>query len=279
MGVGMVVGPGLGGLMSHYGAAAPFILAAVLALVNSLLILLMLTESLPPDKRSGRLPQSGEPRLNIMEAMKSELALLFVAILVGSLAEAINNGTFALFAEYEVGMGAVDIGWSFMFAGLAAIVVQGVLVGRLIRRLGEEMVAIGGAMLLIVSYICFLQTQSAGANLALWLGLAAPGQLHLLYLAMYSVNMAVFSAGVSLMRPSITAAVSKRTHSHQGSAMGRLNSFDSLGRVIGPALGGWLLDHESWVCLHRRNIVRSCSGDQLVIEPSGPRSGISPKAG
>ncbi|MDD4802474.1 MAG: MFS transporter [Syntrophomonas sp.] len=56
------------------------------------------------------------------------------------------------------------------------------------------------------------------------------------------VFMAVFSAGVGLIRPSISAAVSKRTSSAQGAAMGILNGYDSLGRAIGPALGGFMLD-------------------------------------
>ena len=54
--------------------------------------------------------------------------------------------------------------------------------------------------------------------------------------------MAVFSAGVGLIRPSISAAVSKRTVGTQGSAMGILQGYDSLGRAIGPALGGVMLD-------------------------------------
>jgi hypothetical protein len=48
--------------------------------------------------------------------------------------------------------------------------------------------------------------------------------------------MAIFSAGVGLMRPSISAAVSKRTADGQGSAMGILNGYDSLGRALGPML-------------------------------------------
>ena len=54
--------------------------------------------------------------------------------------------------------------------------------------------------------------------------------------------MAIFSAGIGLIRPSISAAVSKRTDSAQGTAMGILNGYDSLGRTIGPALGGFMLD-------------------------------------
>lgn len=242
MGVGMVVGPGLGGLMSSYGVAAPFFLAAALALFNSLLILLFLKESLPPEARSPVPGSASLAPMSLMDAMKGELALLFVALLLGSLAESINNGTFALFAEYQAGMGAVDVGWAFTFAGIAAIVVQGFLVGKMIPALGEEKVAITGILLLAGSYACFLHTPEAGQRLAAWFDLVQPGQLHSLYVGMFAINMAFFSAGVSLMRPSITAAVSKRTRYNQGSAMGRLNSFDSLGRVIGPALGGWLLD-------------------------------------
>ena len=56
-----------------------------------------------------------------------------------------------------------------------------------------------------------------------------------------SIAFMVVSAGVGLIRPSISAAVSKRTQGTQGSAMGILQGYDSLGRSIGPALG-FMLD-------------------------------------
>ena len=56
------------------------------------------------------------------------------------------------------------------------------------------------------------------------------------------VFMSVFAAGIGLMRPSISSAVSKRAIGGQGFSMGVLQGYDSLGRAIGPALGGMMLD-------------------------------------
>ena len=56
------------------------------------------------------------------------------------------------------------------------------------------------------------------------------------------VFMFVFAAGVGLIRPSISSSVSKRDESGQGFSMGILQGYDSLGRAIGPALGGFMLD-------------------------------------
>ncbi len=244
MGVGMVFGPVLGGFASQYGAAVPFFTAGFLALLNTLSVFFFLKESLPLEKRSNRLSPADKPafQFHIVQALNSTLAVLFLSILLGSTAEAINNGTFALFAEHEFGLSVADLGWAFMVAGISAIIVQGGMVGKLSRHFGEEKVAMLGVATMVISYILFLNSGYAGLCIDSLLMAPSPVRLHSVYVIIFSINMGIFGAGVSFMRPAITAAVSKRADIAQGSAMGSLNSFDSLGRVIGPSLGGFLLD-------------------------------------
>jgi len=217
MGMGMVFGPAIGGILSEISLAFPFVFAGLLALVNAISVRLLLPESLPREHRVVRKIE----RASLLEGLRGPLVILFLCICLASIGESIHHGTFALFAEGKLSFTARDIGWAFTAAGIVMALVQGFLVGRLINRLGEEKTAATGITIMGISFVLFLYMYNIPSSIAF---------------------MAVFSAGVGLIRPSISAAVSKRTDSAQGAAMGILNGYDSLGRAIGPALGGFMLD-------------------------------------
>lgn len=217
MGMGMVFGPAIGGILSGISLAFPFVFAGLLALANAISVWILLPESLPGDQRVIRKIE----RASLLEGLRSPLVVLFLCICLASIGESIHHGTFALFAESKLSFTARDIGWAFTTAGIVMALVQGLLVGRLINRLGEEKTAGAGIVIMGLSFMLFLFMYNIPSSI---------------------VFMAVFSAGVGLIRPSISAAVSKRTDSAQGAAMGILNGYDSLGRAIGPALGGFMLD-------------------------------------
>lgn len=217
MGMGMVFGPAIGGILSGISLAFPFVFAGLLALINAISVYILLPESLAGENRVIRKVE----RASLLEGLKTPLVVLFLCICLGSIGESIHHGTFALFAESKLSFTARDIGWAFTTAGIVMALIQGLLVGRLINRIGEEKTAATGIILMGTSFVLFLFMYNIPSSIAF---------------------MAVFSAGVGLMRPSISAAVSKRTTAGQGSAMGILNGYDSLGRAIGPVLGGFMLD-------------------------------------
>ena len=217
MGMGMVFGPAIGGILSGISLAFPFVFAGLLALANAISVYILLPESLASENRVIRKVE----RASLLEGLKTPLVILFLCICLGSIGESIHHGTFALFAESKLSFTARDIGWAFTVAGIVMALVQGLLVGRLINNIGEEKTAATGIILMGTSFVLFLFMYNIPSSMAF---------------------MAVFSAGVGLMRPSISAAVSKRTTAGQGSAMGILNGYDSLGRAIGPVLGGFMLD-------------------------------------
>ena len=217
MGMGMVFGPAIGGILSGISLAFPFVFAGLLALVNAVSVYILLPESLASENRVTRKVE----RASLLEGLKTPLAVLFLCICLGSIGESIHHGTFALFAENKLAFTARDIGWAFTAAGVVMALVQGLLVGRLINRFGEEKTAATGIILMGTSFVLFIFMYNIPTSIAF---------------------MAVFSAGVGLMRPSISAAVSKRATTGQGSAMGILNGYDSLGRATGPMLGGFMLD-------------------------------------
>ncbi len=218
MGMGMIFGPALGGMLSTISLGFPFIFAGFLGVINAVAIWFLLPESLAPEDRA---ESKQIQRVSLLEGLRSPLAMFFLVILCVSIGESINHGTFALFVEAKLAFNARDIGWAFTTAGISAVLIQGLLVGKMINRFGEERTAAVGIVLLASSLFLFTFTNNIFDTI---------------------LFMAIFSAGVGLARPSITAAVSKRTVSSQGSAMGILQGYDSLGRAIGPSFGGWMLD-------------------------------------
>ena len=120
----------------------------------------------------------------------------------------------------------VGAGWlmtsltmSPLMVGLVQAAILGGLVGRLINRWGEERLVRGGLVLAAAGYLLITLTRSVTT------------------LAIYA---AVAGAGHSLMRPSIASLISKRTQAGQGLSIGIMDSFDSLGRILGPAWAGWV---------------------------------------
>lgn len=218
MGMGMIFGPAIGSGLAMVSLAFPFLIAGVLCAVNSLGIVAFIRESLPVERRT---IYKGVRRHSLLQGLKTPMSFLFIVMLLSSLAESTNHGTFALYAEGKLGVGATDVGIVFTCAGIVSVLVQGLLVGRLMKRLGEEKTVGVGIIVLLCSMVGFLLS----TNLA---GLV--------------VFMGVFSGGIGLIRPSISAAISRRTTMQQGTAMGILQGYDSLGRVIGPSLGGFMLD-------------------------------------
>lgn len=217
MGMGMIFGPAIGGLLSTISLSFPFVFAGLLALANAVSLWLWMPESLAVEQRVVRKIE----RASLLEGIHSPFVVLFVVILFASIGESIHHGTFALFTEAKLSFTARDIGWAFTAAGVGSVLVQGLLVGRMINHWGEEKTASTGIILMGLSFVLFTFTFNIPSSIAF---------------------MVVFSAGVGLIRPSISAAVSKRTQGTQGSAMGILQGYDSLGRSIGPALGGFMLD-------------------------------------
>ncbi|HNX29652.1 MAG TPA: MFS transporter [Syntrophomonadaceae bacterium] len=219
MGMGMIFGPAIGGLLSGISLSFPFVFAGILALLNAAAAWRLLPESLPQEKRSRE--KQKIQRASLLQGIKSPFAVLFFVLMLASIGESIHQGTYALFTEAKLGFTARDIGWSFTAAGVISAMVQGMLTGKMINRLGEEKTASIGITLLGLSFILFIFTFNIPSSI---------------------VFMGVFAAGTGLIRPSISAAVSKRTLGAQGSAMGILQGYDSLGRAIGPSLGGFMLD-------------------------------------
>jgi DHA1 family tetracycline resistance protein-like MFS transporter len=137
-----------------------------------------------------------------------------------TLAQFVLHGTWVLFTEFRFGWGPRETGLSLTVVGINAALVQGVLLGWLLKRLGETRVVILGLASGLCAYIAY--------------GLVTVGWL--MYFVIFC-NFLAFAVG-----PALNAIVSKAADPReQGLAMGSLSSLGSLMAVIAPLLGAPLL--------------------------------------
>ena len=223
-GLGLMAGPALGGLLSLSSLHAPALAASVLALGNAAFGFLILPESLPPKRRT----PTPLRRLNPVSQLRSVLGmnairglLLVVFFLNLSFAGLLIN--FPLFSNARFGWDATANAFFFAFVGVCAVLTQGVLIGGLQPRLGEERLLLGGLSLM-----------------ALDLGLIALVPSGFL---LYPV-VGTLAVGTGLAIPALTSLISRRVSGReQGKVMGGLQAILSLTLIVGPVVAGLAFDH------------------------------------
>jgi len=228
MGVGMVLGPGLGGWLAAENLSWPFFLAAALSVVVLVFVYFILPESLPIERRATTKQKFNGPDLKGMwRALTGPLGYLMFLSFLLSFGLTNFEGIFGLYALERFGYGPQQVGTILTFIGLTSAATQAALTGPLSRRWGESRVIQGA---LGVSAVGFLLMLSASTFTAVLL------------------TTAFFIVGNALLRPAAAALISRRSSEReQGVALGMHNSFMSLGRIIGPVWAGFAFDY--WLSL------------------------------
>jgi len=220
MGLGMIFGPAVGGLLAGFGNHVPFMVAAGMALATMIYATIFMPETLDRTKVRA---EHGK-RLSFLNSLKGPLAFLMILAFAISAANASLEAVLAYYAKDIFGYGAPQMGLAFTVMGIASVILQGFLVGRIVSRFGEQKVIVFGLALSVMAFV--LITEAGGlATLTAYLVFAGIGQ--------------------GLVRPGITSLISKKTAAGQGETMGTMSAFDSMGRIVGPVYGGqvYLLHH------------------------------------
>jgi len=139
-GIGFVIAPAIGGFLGEINQRAPFWVAVVLCLANFVYGLLVLPESLPPEKRSPRFDwRHANPigSLRLLSRYPQVLGLVGVLFLM-ALAHMVYPSTFVLYADYRFGWGPQMVGYTLAAVGVLAAIVQGVLIKKIVGSLGER---------------------------------------------------------------------------------------------------------------------------------------------
>src|SRR5262245_42295838 len=144
-GVGFIVGPTVGGLLGAIDLRAPFWGAAALCLLNALYGFFILPESLPRDRRAPFHWRRANP-IGAIAMLRShpQLLALGCAGFLSLLAHDSLPTTFVLYSTYRYGWTERTLGLVLGLAGVAMLVVQAGLVGRIVAALGERTALIAG---------------------------------------------------------------------------------------------------------------------------------------
>jgi DHA1 family tetracycline resistance protein-like MFS transporter len=220
-GIGYVVGPMLGGLLGSIDIRLPFYVAAGLSVANFLYGYFIVPESLPPERRKPVAWRRATPIASLVGlARLKSVGVLVAVIAVANLAQFILHGTWVLYTNFRFGWGPRETGLSLFVVGLMAAVVQGGLLGWLLRKFGERRVVVAGLASGVIAYLAY--------------GLTTVGWV--MYAIIFA-NLLAFAVG-----PALHAIVSKAADpGEQGVAMGSLTSLNSLMAVTAPFIGTPLL--------------------------------------
>jgi MFS family permease len=226
-GLGFILGPGLGGWLATFNIALPVWVATGFAVLNLLVVVTMLPETHPPEARLTSLQQRTlNPFARIGSLMSgNSIGRLSAGFFLFFLAFNGFTAILVLYFKQRFDWGPELATTAFLIVGLVATLVQGVLIGPLVKRFGEWRLTLVGLGLVIVG--CLLIPAIGTAN-----------RITSVYVA---VGMLAFGTG--LVTPSLRSLVSRRLGDNgQGAALGSLQSLQSLGSFLGPPLAGLSYD-------------------------------------
>jgi MFS transporter, DHA1 family, tetracycline resistance protein len=230
-GAGFVVGPALGGVLGHIDPRLPFWVAAGLSLANAMYGLFVLPESLPRERRSAFTWRKANPvgSLKLLRSHHELWGLAWMTFL-SNLAHAALPSVAVLYMGYRYGWDTVATGLLLMGVGVCSILVQGVLVGPVVRAIGERrtmLVGLAGGMIGFVIQ-----------------ALASNGTV-------YVVGVVVMSLW-GLLGPALQGVMTRLVSpSEQGQLQGANSSVLGISNLFGPILftqifAGFIVAHRSW---------------------------------
>ncbi len=138
-GIGFIIGPALGGVIAGLGERAPFIAAAVLALGNAVVMLIAMPESLAAEHRRPFRWRDAHIIGAFKPLFESGTALPLLAVcFVWQIAHMVYPATWAFWATIRFQWGPAAIGLSLAYVGLVMALVQALVVGPVISRIGDR---------------------------------------------------------------------------------------------------------------------------------------------
>jgi MFS family permease len=229
-GMGFLVGPGLSGFLSKYGYQYPIFVAAGLSALSILATYFLLPAVTPvaADEATPRKFTVFDWSNYARYFREPGLGRLLWQFFAFTFAFSMFMSGFPLFAErryqwHGEPFGPQQVGYVYAFLGFLGVILQGGLIGRLVKLVGEDRLARLGFLLGLV-------------------GLAALGFTYSVPLLL--VASAVASSGTGIIRPTLTSLITQKAgRSEQGVILGLTQSLNSISAIAAPALAGFLIDH------------------------------------
>ena len=225
-GLGFIFGPAIGGILSRWGVHVPFFFAAALCFANAVLLYFTLPETVTKDHPARVSAAGGRGLSQLLKSLSHpQLGFVLSIYFLFVVAFSIMTASFSLYTMFRFGYDAQHTGYLFAYVGLISVIIQGGLIGKLVKRFGEITLVIVGALFFAGSLFAvpFVGPNSGGL-LALLLG------------------GGIFSLGNSLATPALNSLASKTASAaEQGTVLGVTQSVASLARAVGPSLAAVLI--------------------------------------
>lgn len=224
-GLGFIIGPAAGGLLSRWGFSVPAFLAAALALLNLILVYFWLPESLTPEKRQA-LARSTRPPFTL-QALLAVLRRPYVGPLLYTrfffaLAFSTFQTIFTLYGQYRFNLNSQNTGFILAYVGVLSVITQGFVIGRLTGRFSDPQLILGATGVMAFSLIGWALAPSIAALLIILAPIALAG---------------------GVLNTIINSAISKSVSAVEiGGTLGLSAALESLTRVIAPSVGGLMLE-------------------------------------
>ena len=224
-GLGFLVGPGVSGYLSQYSFQLPIFVAAGLSFTSIVCTYFLLPSVKPTERPSGKFTLfDWETYAGFFR--RPDLAPLLWQFTAFAFAFSTFMSGFALFAERRFEFGPKQVGYVYAFLGFLGIILQGGLIGRLVKKFGEVKIIQAGFLTAAIGFAILGFTY----------------QLPLLLMA-----SALGSAGIGVLRPAITSLITQRaSKSEQGVVLGLNQSLNSVCAIAAPFLAGFLID-QGWL--------------------------------
>ena len=223
-GLGFIIGPAAGGLLSVYGFAVPAFLAAGLSLISILGVIFFLPESLTDEVRAqlARKAKQEFSLKNLWAALnRPRVGPLFHIRFFYGLAFATFQTIFPLYAQYKLGLDARGTGFVLTYVGILVVFVQGFLVGWLAARYNEYRLIFGAIVLMTITLFAWA---------------IVPNLTGLL------IVLAPLAVAAGVLNTLLNSTLSKSVYPEEvGGTLGISASLESLTRVLSPSAGGYLL--------------------------------------
>ena len=220
-GVGFILGPVMGGLLGAVNLHLPFYVAGSLAVLNLLYGWFVLPESLPPQSRRAFKWKAANPVAALRGLTKLKGVGRLVAVIACSgLAQFVMYTCWVLYTTFKFGWGPLENGWSLAAVGFVTAVVQGLLLGRILKLVSPQRLAVLG---LVSSTLAYL----------LW-GMATQGWMMFAIIFINILGATVTSTIQSIM----SGAADEKS---QGTTLGAIGGLNSLMAVLAPPIGAALL--------------------------------------
>jgi DHA1 family tetracycline resistance protein-like MFS transporter len=233
-GLGFLVGPAISGVIAHrfgfgtpaYGAAGLSFLSIVFTatLLPGQVVLDRIKAEHAASSAGGPPPPGGTRTLALGKFFARPLPRRrLLQFFCFTTSFAVLTGGLALFLERRFDFNVETVGYVFMASGLVGLVIQGGLIGRLVKALGEARLALVGFFTMVAAYPLL----GVATTVPQLIGLICVG-----------------SFGVAVVRPCITTLLTKSVGRHeQGAALGTSQSLASISQMVGQPLAGILIEH------------------------------------